>query len=638
MAFDVFGGITIRSGFTASSTGPLGPTNTGSSDLVLEADPLDRTSFQFKIPKAKITGATDDKIMYYVSGSGKIGVGTTDPQDDFDIKADTIKFRSEDGKRELEFREGRLIPKKFANSTDVEVSGSELIMAYSPGTFTSTSVARSGDILGTLSWEDLSIARKGDATALRIQGKVDAVANDGSAIKGSMRFGIGNSVAGAEIVESLVLQLGVATLNGGLILTGSGNTIQIGDNTSDADRKISFGNTTTAKNYVMGVDDSRGKFVIHQGTAAFPGSSEDFAMDNSGNIELAQNLTVGGNIQAFTLGGKLTGGSNEIEGSNFDITGGSISGCNVTVGAEKTLDLRAGTLTLADNQISGDKVEGGTIASTTVTQLFSTNISASAKVSASAIVSSNTLIISASTSTLVDTPTMGIGAFTQAEDTVSAVLHVSASLPDAEGVVPTLLVEGSDGTEYLTVGTGGHITASANISSSGIITANSFVGTPVIIHEWAGFLNGFTADQYYYGHSSYGPTHHIWNGKLASEPADMSDIGPGRHGLFFHHVPFNLTRIGIQGGGQANDTGTDTIQFHLYKTTPQNDTAAGNSTLTKIGVAETANISNINRHFTANLVTTDSCNAGDALVLLMRPTGASSQIRWNYTIYGYTNG
>jgi len=79
-------------------------------------------------------------------------------------------------------------------------------------------------------------------------------------------------------------------------------------------------------------------------------------------------------INAFSLGGKLTGGAFEIEGSLFDINGGAIDGCtiatsNITVGAGKTLNVSAGTLTLADNQISGDKVEGGTIASITISQL-----------------------------------------------------------------------------------------------------------------------------------------------------------------------------------------------------------------------------------------------------------------------------
>src|SRR5210317_1843356 len=60
-----------------------------------------------------------------------------------------------------------------------------------------------------------------------------------------------------------------------------------------------------------------------------------------------------------------------------DINGGTIDGAtiatsDITVGAGKTLNVSAGTLTLADDQISGDKVEGGTIAATTITTLAST--------------------------------------------------------------------------------------------------------------------------------------------------------------------------------------------------------------------------------------------------------------------------
>ena len=52
--------------------------------------------------------------------------------------------------------------------------------------------------------------------------------------------------------------------------------------------------------------------------------------------------------------------------TTVDINSGAIDGSttkyDVTVGAGKTLDVSAGTLTLPYNQISGDKVEGGTIA------------------------------------------------------------------------------------------------------------------------------------------------------------------------------------------------------------------------------------------------------------------------------------
>ena len=62
--------------------------------------------------------------------------------------------------------------------------------------------------------------------------------------------------------------------------------------------------------------------------------------------------------------------SNLIDGTTaftgIDVNGGNIDGAtiatsNVTVGAGKTLNVSSGTLTLADNQISGDKVDGGTI-------------------------------------------------------------------------------------------------------------------------------------------------------------------------------------------------------------------------------------------------------------------------------------
>jgi len=51
------------------------------------------------------------------------------------------------------------------------------------------------------------------------------------------------------------------------------------------------------------------------------------------------------------------------------VDGATIATSDITVGSGKTLNVSGGTLTLADNQISGDKVEGGTIAATTITAL-----------------------------------------------------------------------------------------------------------------------------------------------------------------------------------------------------------------------------------------------------------------------------
>jgi hypothetical protein len=67
-------------------------------------------------------------------------------------------------------------------------------------------------------------------------------------------------------------------------------------------------------------------------------------------------------------------GTGEVNITKVDINAGTIDGAtiatsDITVGTGKTLDVSGGSLTLANDQISGDKVEGGTIASTTISTL-----------------------------------------------------------------------------------------------------------------------------------------------------------------------------------------------------------------------------------------------------------------------------
>ena len=78
------------------------------------------------------------------------------------------------------------------------------------------------------------------------------------------------------------------------------------------------------------------------------------------------------------------------------------------------------------------------------------------------------LIVRADSQFIVSSSRTGIGAF-DVNITPPSVLHVSGTA----ATDTTFKVEGSDGTDYLTVGVGGHITASGNISSSGTITAQS---------------------------------------------------------------------------------------------------------------------------------------------------------------------
>ena len=53
-----------------------------------EVDPDDESSIQFRIPKEKI-GTSNDRIAFYISSSGRIGVGTKDPETAFDVRDNT---------------------------------------------------------------------------------------------------------------------------------------------------------------------------------------------------------------------------------------------------------------------------------------------------------------------------------------------------------------------------------------------------------------------------------------------------------------------------------------------------------------------------------------------------------------------
>ena len=195
-----------------------------------EVDTINETGDHFAVPKQ--------------AARVRLQFGTDNPKTGFDVKVDTFKIRSRDGRKETEFRDGRFISKKFRGSrTGLETTGSQLVLSYTPGTFENPTTASAGDILGTVTWEDLSISNRRDATAMQIQGKVEAVAVDGSSIKGTMRFGIGSAVAGNPINEVLVLAEGSVFATGSNFTVNDG-FIQVGNTTSDADRRIIFQNDT----------------------------------------------------------------------------------------------------------------------------------------------------------------------------------------------------------------------------------------------------------------------------------------------------------------------------------------------------------------------------------------------------------
>ena len=81
------------SNFTTGSDGAI------TSSIIMarwELDPADGKSVQFRIPSQSF-GGSEDRIPFYVSASGKIGIGTKDPEKEIELKTltsgvDTQKF------------------------------------------------------------------------------------------------------------------------------------------------------------------------------------------------------------------------------------------------------------------------------------------------------------------------------------------------------------------------------------------------------------------------------------------------------------------------------------------------------------------------------------------------------------------
>ena len=104
----------------------------------------------------------------------------------------------------------------------------------------------------------------------------------------------------------------------------------------------------------------------------------------NGNLVLSSgqanidNITINANtISSTNTNGAINltpHGTGSVAISKVDIDAGTIDGAtiatsDITVGTGKTLDVSGGTLTLANDQISGDAVSGGTIDTTTITAL-----------------------------------------------------------------------------------------------------------------------------------------------------------------------------------------------------------------------------------------------------------------------------
>ena len=170
------------------------------------------------------------------------------------------------------------------------------------------------------------------------------------------------------------------------------DTLDVDENATVAGTLGVTGTTTLTGNVTTTNDLSVGGNLTVTGTTTFNGGT--ITMGDAATDNVVFGADVDSNIipdddDTYDLGSSSqewrnlyidgTANIDSLVADTADINGGTIDGAtiatsDVTVGSGKTLDVSAGTLTLADNQISGDKVEGGTIAATTITSLASTTV------------------------------------------------------------------------------------------------------------------------------------------------------------------------------------------------------------------------------------------------------------------------
>ena len=224
----------------------------------------------------------------------------------------------------------------------------------------------------------------------------DVTLTGGSINATTVGMGVGGSAAGKfSTLESNNVTLTGGTISGTAIGGGTdgsaaGTFSQLTSNNVNltagtingpsltSDDVTLTGGSINATTVGMGVGGSAaGKFsTLESNNVTLTGGTADLATVTAANLNSTNVDITGGSISGTSIdlsGQTLTLTNDSVSGnaihggtiSDANLTGATagstMSGYDITVGANRTLDVSAGTLNLAVNSIDGDKIDGGTI-------------------------------------------------------------------------------------------------------------------------------------------------------------------------------------------------------------------------------------------------------------------------------------
>ena len=489
--------------FNWRNTGSGTPDGLGLPGTIIDM-PEESASFKIGFDQSNsksffISGSTNG--MVYISSSGKLGLGTTDPLTDIDLRANEFQVQRTTERRGIKVNaEGNI--ESFDRSSDTAATGSEFIIRYSRGTAVTEAMmealtgdefdndsqaqarfnglsldeqasilkraeelgflepAQAGDVLGSIRWvaESGSIGDYDDRTtgeAAVIKAVVDE--NDSTGTAADLIFSVAGKTGAAQ--QKLLLDA-----NGDHQITGSLKTTGTIQNTGNI----------IATGYVSMSGDLRGRNTGggHSDITGFD------ALSIFGNATLGNN---GNETHIFrgNLTGSTTGTGGNIKARDINLSG-NLTATNITATSLTVTNITSSNLTSSIIITSGSNIFGD---GESDTHTFNGSITASADISASGDVTA--VRIQGDGGNITGIRTVNItnyGRFTSV--TSSGNISSSAGVviaPQANfGHMRTDEIRGSSGTN---IKLNGPVTASGDVSASGLITAFSSSTDHVLVND-----------------------------------------------------------------------------------------------------------------------------------------------------------